>query len=41
MWEVYRNNKSIGIIVSNYAWEKPYWDQRSLITEDKFELVRI
>lgn len=39
MWSVYRNNIFTGIKVSNYSYEKPYWDMRSRVTGDRFKLV--
>jgi hypothetical protein len=39
MWQVYRNNKPIGIIETNFAFASKYWAKRSSATGAKFHLV--
>lgn len=39
LWKVCCGKVWIGIVVSNYDWEKPYWEYRSLVTGENYRLV--
>lgn len=38
-WEVYRNNKPLGIVETDFAWASRYWSGRERLTGDRFRLV--